>query len=363
MRLVVFVPILVVAHLSQLIAVVEASGKGDDAKGKGKPAKEKGKVPGKKGVGGKKGNAGVGKGNKGGKRAPAKPLQLPNFDDLQRDMHLPSARIGKLNYYRMEMPASTHILRVRSKWGDECADYYKGLENSEVSAPYRIGKILEKLEYEVCEEPQEEYSFEEFYYAPVIDYRADEEAKKQSLVCTFQPKDPKIKRIITVARESALNTGFFSRPHLLRRMKRRLGEKRDALAESKECLSMLDQYIRIQNSLADAYEEETGIDTSKLKIPEIVGASVTATAQRKADEENTDESSGLGAGYIVLIIFGVLVALGGGYYAFTKCSSKGQGEKNDDIERGEKRKRRGDRNRNNNPDARVVQVVGRPVPI
>ena len=357
MRLVVFVPILAFVHISQLFTVVEASGKGE----KGKPAKGKGKAPGKIGDGGKKGNAGGRKDKKGGKRAPAKPAQHLNFADLEKDMDSPSARIGKFKYYRMEMPASTHVLRVRSKWGDECADYYAGLENSEVSAPYRIEKILEKLDYEVCEEPQEEYSFEEFYYAPDQDYHADKEAGRQSLVCTFQPKDPKIKRIITVARESALNTGFFSRPHLLRRMKKRLGEKRDAVAELKECLSMLDQYIRLQNTLAEIYEEETGIDTSKLKLPEIVGASVTAAAQRKADEENTDESSGLGAGYIVLIIFGVLVALGGGYYAFTKCSSKGQGEKND--ERGEKRKRRSDRNRNNNPDARVVQVVGRPVPI
>ena len=374
MRLIVFLPILALFHISDLITFVDAAGdgknakKGDGKKGdgkKGKPAKGKGNGAAKKGGDGKAKKGGAPVGGKGkARKAEPKRRPLLNFEDLDKDMDLKSSRVGYFKWFRVEMPASTHVLRVRSKWGDECADYYEGLQNREVSASWRIQPVLEALDYEVCSEPLEAYSFENDYTAPVMDYHGDESDAKQTLVCTFQQKSEE-KRTITVARASLLVV-YRLKPRLMSRMRARLGSKRNAEAEVKECLSMLDNYIKIQNLLVDQYEESTGISAGKLRLPEIAGAQVKAIAQRQADEEHTDEASGLGAGYIVLIIFGVLVALGGAYYGYTKCTSKGQATSKDtaeeELERGGKRKRRSDRNRNQ-PDARVVHVVGRPVPI
>ncbi len=358
-----------------MVSVVEASGDAKGAKkGKGKngkPAKGKGNDAAKKGGNGKgKKGAAAGAGNGAKKAQKAQPKQRPllNFEDLDKDMDLKSSRVGYHKWYRVEMPASTHVLRVRSKWGDECADYYAGLQNSEVSASWRIQPVLEELDYEVCEEPQEDYSFETYYSAPVMDYHADTSTAKQTLVCTFQQKGNDNPRTITVARASLVVTNIL-KPRVFNRLRARLGTKRNAEAESKECLSMLDHYIRIQNLLVEKYEQATGIEASKLRLPEISGANLKSEARRRADEENTDAASGLGAGYIVLIIFGVLVALGGAYFGYTKCTSSNKQEsKNaetveDDVERGGKRKRRSDKNRNQSDNARVVQVVGRPVPI
>ena len=286
--------------------------------------------------------------------------QIKSFEDLRKDMD-ESAIIGKYDGLVLEMPKSTGVLRVRSVWSDLCADYYSGLQNSRAAASGNIKPALERLEYRVCEEPMAIYSYEEFYVLRDVTYRPDEVTGFQSLVCTFSPKDPENKnRIITVARYNKTKGWDF----FFRKMKKRIKPgQQDSEKQLLECLSMLDQFIRLQNLLADRYGEETQEDVSKLKLHEIVGSNVEAIARKNADEENTDGASGLGAGYIVLIIFGVLVALGGGYYGFTKCSSKGKDASGDDQDRGEKRKRRSDKNRTPHDARTAVQVVGRPLPI
>lgn len=313
----------------------------------------------RKGAGakGKDAKAAEGKGGKGVARPRmVQPQTFLTFDDLSTGMK--SERIGEYGGYVIEMPSSTNVLRVRSVWGDKCTDYYAGLEDRRVADRAFIRPALKRLKYSVCEEPLKAYSFEEYYDLRNVDYRPNKSTGIQSLVCTFNPRDPEIKRTITVARSSKY-TGF----DFFRDMKKRIKPGApDAAKQQLECLSMLDQFIRIQNELAERYEVETGADISKLKLPEIAGMSVEAAARKEAREANTDETGSLGAGYIVLIIFGVLVALGGGYYGFTKCSSKGK-ETSTDEDRGEKRKRRSDKNRIPQDALTTVQVVGRPVPI
>lgn len=332
----------------------------DRVKG-GKP----GSIGGSKGDGNKGGKKerstkGAGPAAKGGRKAPVKRRTLPNFQALSAGMDEENSKVGSFKGFFMEMPSRTRVLRVRTERGDECADYYSGLQNRQAASAWRLKQVLENLDYDVCEEPNEEYSFEEYYSEPVIQYQIHDDVDMQSLVCSFSTKNEnRPHRTITVARTSKIGG-----THLFRKMKKRIDPKKpDKEIQLRECLSMLDQFVRIQNKVAEKYASEAGLAVDNLMLDEIVGGMTSVEAKKKAEEEK--EGSGLGAGYIVLIIFGVLVALGGGYYAFTKCSSNGRDSsresKQEDIDRGEKRKRRSDKRQQD--QRTVVQVVGRPVPI
>jgi hypothetical protein len=256
--------------------------------------------------------------------------------------------------------------------GDDCMDEYIGFENHEVMKPNWFIEGLEELDYKVCKAPEEAYTYLEFYKLNGHSLRTlPTDSKRMRLECKFTVKETG--RQFITARESLHSKSKFKRFIKSGNMRSRIAfNKRDADAEVRECLSMLQNFITLQNWFVEKFETETNSNGEALRVPEITSSDVRIAVQSQADpaHENTSEG-GLGAGYIVLIVIGVIAVLVGGYLAFRHLKSSSAAKKGDRRRRSASRGRRdkeyqteGQNNGHEDDQRTVAQVrTGRPVPI
>lgn len=212
------------------------------------------------------------------------------------------------------------------KWNtfDDCTDEYHGIAKS-TFVKSNVGPILKNSEYKVCATPADIYDIDGAYslYDDVsVDF--DKKLLTMDIECTYQQTGSK--RVVKVRRSSKKSGKAIRDPAMWKRLNANEGRAQNV---ENECHSLLYHFIFIQNALIDKFNAANpNKDASKLKMPEIA-------ARNRTVGKTDPPSSGLGAGYIVLIIFSVFAVLGLSWFGLSKLSqrnkakstNKGQEEK------------------------------------
>lgn len=232
--------------------------------------------------------------------------------------------------WRVRVEGSYH---VRENCDDEFGDFDD--ESFDVA---RLIDAMKDVEYVRCRAPEDDEVFTyQDHYQLVQSNLIELDKKKQRLECKFieiaeaseeeEDKEESESGVESKRKITLLRTGdkfdrasynFYGKETLKSfggsyfNMRVRMGNKINKNAQLTECLVLLDSFVKIQNRLNEIHYGQD-IDESIL-LPEV------------SSLKKTEKKNGLEVGYILLIVFGALAALGGGYYAFHQYSNKSKKE-------------------------------------
>jgi hypothetical protein len=199
------------------------------------------------------------------------------------------------------------------KWNtyDDCTDEYHGIAKS-TFLKSNVAPILKEGEYKVCAAPADIYDINGAYSLyDDVSVEFDKKLLTMDIECTY--KQTGSKRVVKVRRSSKKSGKAIRDPAMWKRLN--ANEGRAGNVEN-ECHSLLYHFIFIQNALIDKFNSANpNKDASKLKMPEI-------DARNRTVSKTDPPSSGLGAGYIVLIIFSVFAVLGLSWFGLSKLSQR-----------------------------------------
>ena len=203
---------------------------------------------------------------------------------------------------------------------ETCTDELRGFLADSLNAAELVD-VMQEMAYERCKGPGDaEFDFQGHYRVETKAVKVP--GHKQELRCTFHDLHSDDQPFHASRRGPRMGTGRKVIGFLERKLggdderekgrfffnRIQLGNDADKNAELKECLSMLNTFIGIHNRLI----ERGSLDETLMHV-------IDGSDRKVAAAE--PESGGLGIGYIVLIVAGVLALIAGGYYMYRQMSS------------------------------------------
>ena len=191
--------------------------------------------------------------------------------------------------------------RSYQKWRDDCQERFLGLPFDSVGS--QIPKILDALnaiEYVPCQR------MGHLQTGANYDIRASTRSDADGIVsieCRYTEK-------ATGRRLGAIRTGkrgFFKDGVFEKHIRK---QEKSIVTNTNECIDMLPGLIYLDSKLVDLLYDPNVYANDSLKL--------------EADDVKivkTEKEEAIGAGYIVMIVLGVLILLGGTYYAYSEWSS------------------------------------------
>ena len=253
---------------------------------------------------------------------------FPDTESLRAVDHLTSKEV----IFVQEGEPGTLAVSANFHLKENCDDGFIGFDEKSFDVS-NLKQALLDVGYVRCRSPQGGYNFPDYKFLGSMLVETKDK-KKQQLKCAFslansndqgeddeeEEEEEEEEEARKTEKEEVREIFLYRTGYKLRMMnaniKRRFGshfnvrirlDKISSRKQKLECYAILKEFIAIQNRLNQLHFRN---DLNKSQI--LPGAQVEGT-----------NGDGLGVGYILLIVFGVLAILGGGFYAYRTFTKRG----------------------------------------